>query len=80
MAMGQKVLMEEQFEGQFPFSWLVKEAMDTHWEGAKTTAGHYCTDTHTCVRACVCVCTCVCIQVRRVNVCACVPGIELPLQ
>ena len=37
----QKVLIEE-FEGQFPFSWLVKEAIDNLWEEAKAIAGHKC--------------------------------------
>ena len=39
MKIRQKVLIDE-FEGQFPFSWLVKEAIDNLWEEAKAIAGH----------------------------------------
>ena len=37
----QKVPMaEEEIESQFPFSWLVKEAVDSQWDEAKRTAGN----------------------------------------
>ena len=41
MATGvQKVAMrDEEFECEFPFSWLVKELMDSQWENAQTTGG-----------------------------------------
>jgi len=31
-------MAEEDFKCQLPFSWLVKEAVDAHWHGAKSTA------------------------------------------
>ena len=41
MATGvQKVAMRnEEFECEFPFSWLVKELMDSQWDNAQTTGG-----------------------------------------
>ena len=44
MATGvQKVAMrDEEFECEFPFSWLVKELMDSQWDNAQTTAGTKC--------------------------------------
>lgn len=36
----QKVLLkDEEFVCEFPFSWLVKELMDSHWDNAKGTGG-----------------------------------------
>ena len=37
---GEKVpVIDENFKCQLPFSWLIKEAVDNHWELAKTTSG-----------------------------------------
>ena len=31
--------VEEDFQCQLPFSWLIKEAFDTQWDSVKSTAG-----------------------------------------
>ena len=40
MVTKQKVqLMDESFACEFPFSWLVTELLDSHWDSAQSTAG-----------------------------------------
>jgi hypothetical protein len=36
---GQVILTKEEFECQFPFFWLVKDAFESQWEAAKATGG-----------------------------------------
>ena len=34
-------VLDDNFKCQLPFSWLIKEAVDNHWELAKTTSGKH---------------------------------------
>ena len=63
MVTNQKVqMMDENFACEFPFSWLVKELLDSLWDSAQSIGG-YCLSVcvHVCVCACVRVCVCVCV-------------------
>ena len=47
-------VVDENLKCQLPFSWLIKEAIDSHWELAKTISGKY-------VLQIICYCVIVCV-------------------
>ena len=69
----QKVqMMDENFACEFPFSWLVKELLDSLWDSAQSTGGTVCVCVSVCLSVCLSVslfrCMCGVPQCVSVNV------------